>query len=725
MTQGGPFPVETPWSHHAGKRQAMAAISATLARPQARLQGNCKVPDVGCRRVGGPNGEELSRWRLVRCDANSNGACAAEWKHACNNPIQSFFAQLKEVYPMPVVSLIFPPLVWSAFDSAYPSTAVLSAFLRQHGIETTQDDLNDEFARFLVDGPLLSRLGAGKVAHLNSDSVTAAAARWAQRNRQQLLDGQGRLLPRHEDSTNYRHVMEILSRPFFTDGSVGAQWRIDQVRHPGDTYVEFYEWCAIAERLPTDVSLIGISVPMGPQLLPALLLADHLKKARPGVPIVLGGPTLSLMDAADSEKLLAFHPAVNCIVRYDGEFPLLELARQALAGTWNPRAVAGVSYLADGQARHNAPSRGPNVNKLPPPDYPAHMLSRKADPTLAVIQARGCYWGKCDYCDFVELFEGSPAFRGRHPENFVDEIELLIDHTGIRRFRFITESIPPAFARRACELFLDRHVDLSWHSFAMVDRRFDRDLLALMVEAGCDHLVVGLETMNTRVLKLVHKSADREENLRFLRDARDVGMRLTVNLIADLPSTTYEEAEASLAEIRTMSDCFENLSVFSFEPTRSSRVGRSPEKFGLIEAPASGSVGTAQYGLNHYDSVDPAMTASQRAEIHRRYRAFGAEIERRNAARQSAAVRLDTSRPVRIPVEELDIVRAKDKLICTQLRTRQKVTVSGRAAQLLTPHISGNAFMLAAQVDDGGPSDIARNLDKLRILVPAASDSQE
>src|SRR5215469_7931665 len=77
-------------------------------------------------------------------------------------------AQSRKVCSVSAVSLIFPPLVWSAFDSVYPSTAVLSAFLRQNGIATTQDDLNDEFANFLIDGPLLSKLGAGKVAHLNS-----------------------------------------------------------------------------------------------------------------------------------------------------------------------------------------------------------------------------------------------------------------------------------------------------------------------------------------------------------------------------------------------------------------------------------------------------------------------------------------------------------------------------------------------------------------------------
>jgi hypothetical protein len=622
---------------------------------------------------------------------------------------------------MSIVSLLFPPLVWSAFDSVYPSTAVLSAFLKQHGIATTQDDLNDEFARFLLDGPLLGRLGTGQIAHLNPDSVTAAAARWAQKNKLQLLDDKGRLSPLGADGADYDHVVEILARPFFTDGSAGDQWRIDQARHPADAYAEFYEWCGITERLPRDAALVGISVPMGPQLVPSLLLAAHLKKARPGVPVVFGGPTLSLMDPGDIANLLACHPAVDGIVRFDGEFPLLELARQALAGAWNPATVPGVSCLDRGRARHNPPGAGPNVNKLPPPDYPPRLLDRRADPVLAVIQARGCYWGKCDYCDFIELFDGSPPFRGRHAESFVDEIELLIGRTGIRRWRFITESIPPAFARRVCQLFLDRHLDLSWVSFAMVDRRFDRDLLALMAEAGCERLIIGLETMTTRVLKLVHKSADREENLRFLADARDAGLRLTVNLIPDLPSTTFEEALQSLAEVRAMSDCIDTVSVFPFEPTRSSNVGRNPETFGLLAAPPSGSVGIAQYTLNHYDSTDPAMTAAERAGIHRKYRSFAAEIGRRNAAKRSPGARLDTSQPVRVPVEELDLTQAGDTLVCTQLRTQQRITVSGRVARLLAPHTSGEPFMLPARTAGRKPGDAGRNLGELRLLVPAAT----
>ena len=89
---------------------------------------------------------------------------------------------------MPAVSLIFPPLVWTGFGSFYPSTAVLSAFLKQHGIGVAQEDLNDEFVDFLIADPMLRELAAGRVAHVRADSVTAAAARWAERNKRKLLD---------------------------------------------------------------------------------------------------------------------------------------------------------------------------------------------------------------------------------------------------------------------------------------------------------------------------------------------------------------------------------------------------------------------------------------------------------------------------------------------------------------------------------------------------------
>jgi hypothetical protein len=166
----------------------------------------------------------------------------------------------------------------------------------------------------------------------------------------------------------------------------------------------------------------------------------------------------------------------------------------------------------------------------------------------------------------------------------------------------------------------------------MVDRRFDRDLLRLMAASGCDLLVVGLESMVTRVLKLVHKAADRDENIRFLTDARAAGIPLHVNLIPDLPSTTREEALKGLADLESVADCMTEANVIPFEPTRSSRVGRAPSQFGLLAADAPGPSVHAQLSLNTLAATDPAMTAAERAEIFQAYRAFAAEVNVRSSA---------------------------------------------------------------------------------------------
>ncbi|WP_329314988.1 radical SAM protein [Streptomyces sp. NBC_01278] len=619
------------------------------------------------------------------------------------------------------VHLVFPPMVESNFGSLYPAPAVLAGFLAAHGVESSQEDLNESFAEYLLAPETARALGAGLVPGVSADSLCAAVARWSNEHRDQLIDPVGR--HHFGPDAPYGWAMEILAQPFSVDPDTGV------LAGEGDAdtaafYQAFYSWTGTAERIGDTTALVGISAAMGPQLLPALLLAAHVKAARPSVRVVLGGPAVSLMSSVDLDVMLRSNASVDCIVRYDGEFPLLELARQAVAGHWDPESVPGASCLTDDGVRHVPPGVGPNLNQLPRPRYSKAALARLASPTLSITQARGCYWGKCDYCDFVELYEGSAPFRGRHPDSFTDEVEWLAGEFGIRRFNFVTESIPPAFARRMSRAFLDRGLDVVWNSFAMVDRRFDRELLESMVASGCEFLVIGLETMVTRVLKLVHKSADREENIRFLQDARDVGMPLRVNLIPDLPSTTYEEALAALGDMERLADCVDSVSVFPFEATRSSNVGRAPDQFGLLPLSTSDAIGQSQYALNHLHNADPAMTPEQRSEVHRRYRDFARQIATRSTLPPSSFK--DDLHPgalLRVPIEELDVLDTGEKLVCTHMGSRERLSLPGAAARILQPHLNGKPFVAGripgARRPDGVPK-LAERLIAARVLVPAA-----
>jgi hypothetical protein len=262
----------------------------------------------------------------------------------------------------------------------------------------------------------------------------------------------------------------------------------------------------------------------------------------------------------------------------------------------------------------------------------------------------------------------------------------------VDRFTFVTESIPPAFARRMCKLILERGLKIRWTSFAMVDRRFDRSLLELMAESGCEFLVIGMETTVTRVLKLVHKSADREENLRFLKDAKAAGVKLRVNLIPDLPSTTYAEALESLEDIRALADCVTSLAVFPFEPTRSSNVGRNPGKFGLLPLAGGDDTGIFSYALNHLQSVDPAMTAEERADVHRRYDEFRYWLNGGGARRQAGlgpVHQLPQGTRLRIRTEDLDMLDVNGQLVCYNTRTLDRVAVPSRLAPLLRTYLDG------------------------------------
>ncbi len=262
----------------------------------------------------------------------------------------------------------------------------------------------------------------------------------------------------------------------------------------------------------------------------------------------------------------------------------------------------------------------------------------------------------------------------------------------------------------------------------MVDRRFDRDLLALMVRAGCKYLVIGMETMTTRVLKLVHKSADREENQRFLREAHDAGMKLNINLIPDLPTTTYSEALESLADVAEMSDCVESISIFPFEPTRSSNIGRTPDYFGLTPVAEISGDSQAQYSLNHMASSDLAMTDHQRTDVYDRFRSFARTI---NLANKTGASRADTvfsetgidiSSRVRLTIEDLDLVDSGSNVICTHIIGRERIDIPAAAAELIRPYFDGREFSgqgLSEQVGDEAAQALLTELVEARMVTLA------
>jgi hypothetical protein len=579
----------------------------------------------------------------------------------------------------PEVALIFPPLVETNFGSYYPSTAVLAGYLSSVGIGVTQLDLNEDFAVHLLRPYNLKRMATGDFGQglkLPVESMPAVSARLLGRNREMLFDAQGRHRFR-EDSSEAAYLLNMLVKPFRLDMPLGGMLGQDFYSNPvAGVFKDFYAGCGGIQALPESVHTVGIAVPVGPQLGPALILACYLKKINPGLTIILGGPTISLMPQAAIEGILAGTPAIGAMVVSDGEFPLEALVEQKRAGEWEPEKIAGVSAVVDGTIIHRPPVAGPALDSLPFAEYDSELLSRLAKPEIGLVQARGCYWGKCAYCDYIQIYRGNPAFRTRKADNFIDEMEYQLARHAVSRFSVITEAIPPAFAEKISRIILERKLKVTWQSFAIADRHFTPERLNLMARAGCEFLAVGLETMNSRVLSLMRKASTGEENAEFLRVAKKAGLKIKINLIPDLPTTTLSEALASLAQVKELQRCISYISYFPFEVTLSSNVGREPEKFGLHGVDSTAKTGQAQFSINHLEVVDAAMSEDEKKMVLAAYQDFAASFNTGAVATGAETlgereVSLENDRFL-LADENLDLIETNTGMQCYNWATRTR-----------------------------------------------------
>ncbi|MBN1369089.1 MAG: radical SAM protein [Dehalococcoidaceae bacterium] len=603
----------------------------------------------------------------------------------------------------PEIALIFPPLVETNFGCYYPSTAVLAGYLDSMGIGSCQYDLNEEFAVYLMQTERLESMGRGEFGTDWSqpvESIAAVSARLLSRFGSQLFDAGGRHLFREENSPP-AYLLNLLVKPLRLDLTV-AEMAPELLLAKPQTGVllDFLEGIKFAENLPASVKTAGISIPVGPQLAPALVLAGYLKQKKQDITIILGGSSISLLSVEDIEKLLLGYRSVDAMIASDGEFPLEKLLCQIKSGRWQPWEIAGVSCLKDDRLIQIPPAAGPELSRMAWSVYDPALIGRLAMPEIGITQARGCYWGKCVYCDYIEIYRGNPRFRIRSPRDFVAEMEFQMEKHGVDSFSVITEAMPPAFAEKISRLIISKNMKLRWHSFAMVDRRFTRELLQLMTAAGCEFLVIGVETMTDRVLKLMNKMAGRQDNIDFLMRAKQAGMNIKINVIPDLPTTTFSESIESLKTCEQLADCYDFVSCFPFEVTLSSRVGREPERFGLRRTNQAEISGQAQFAVNHLGVEDPAMTRREKDNIKAEYQAFAARINSRIdpvEAGQASSPRQDACPEevkFRLAEQNLDLVETAKGVQCYNWITRMRFQIPDEWSPLVRKMRSRRCFSL-------------------------------
>jgi hypothetical protein len=145
-----------------------------------------------------------------------------------------------------------------------------------------------------------------------------------------------------------------------------------------------------------------------------------------------------------------------------------------------------------------------------------------------------------------------------------------------------------------------------------------------------------------------------------------------------------------------------------------------------VSAQGAGAGGQAQFALNHLDSNDPAMTDEQRRDIHRRFKELTVRVNTRpfEGSGSDLLTELpDEHERVRVAVKDLDLLPAPDgRLICTNVRTHERLTLPAAAVRLLGFRLEGDAFSiasLAAEIGVERAAALADQLIRARMLTTA------
>ncbi len=277
------------------------------------------------------------------------------------------------------------------------------------------------------------------------------------------------------------------------------------------------------------------------------------KSFLPGCVVGVGGPHPS----AAPESVVA-DPNIDAAALGEGEETFVELVDKISAGE-EIAGTAGTVVNANGEL-----IRGPDrphiqdLDDLPFPAWDLVDLSRyftdvmlnQNDITFrrevsTVFTSRACPFG-CIFCH--NMF--GKRFRGRSPENVLDELALLHEEHGIREVHVIDDCFN-CEKKRAEEIMqgvLNRNLDLKF-AFPNGIRgdRLSDSLLSLMKEAGVYKINFGIESGSTRIQKLIKKGL----NLDSLRDgverAAGAGIFTHGFFMLGFPGETREEMEQTIS----------------------------------------------------------------------------------------------------------------------------------------------------------------------------------
>jgi anaerobic magnesium-protoporphyrin IX monomethyl ester cyclase len=296
-------------------------------------------------------------------------------------------------------------------------------------------------------------------------------------------------------------------------------------------------------------------------------VALRLKKIIPHTLMVVGGPHSTVAPARTLEEFSAFDLAIIG----EGEETFKQIVKELEMEIGNKiidktegiaaipadklSLVQGIAWRSGNTVRINQQRAFiQDLDSLPFPDY-SH-LARKID-TYPIFSSRGCP-NNCVFCCRIM----GKRIRVRTPKNVVDEIKYALTKFRPTLFDFADETFtfPKARSMAICDLILKEGINkkIKWTAQSRVTL-VDQELFNKMKEAGCINVDFGVESGNSKMLKIIKKGITLDDANSAVLAAKRAGLKTGSYFIIGHPFETVETIRETInfaAKLNTDSVAF-------------------------------------------------------------------------------------------------------------------------------------------------------------------------
>lgn len=309
--------------------------------------------------------------------------------------------------------------------------------------------------------------------------------------------------------------------------------------------------------------LVGISNEFTVQIDSAVEVAEIVKRIGPNIVTVVGGNHAS----AFPKSILELTNSIDIACIGEGEHRLLEIIC-CLNVNRGLESVKGVAFRKGGTVIVNEQVSYLTQIELDALPFPAYhlvdmeryfRLQKKgylvrghyeypgSYRAVSMITSRGCPYN-CTFCS-IHLHMGK-RFRAHSVNNVLKHIELLTSQYSVRHISFEDDNLTLDRARFSSLLdgLLTKQFGITWDTPNGV--RADllpKELITKSKEAGCTHLVVGVESgIQANLDRIVKKKLDLQQVECTARACKELGLDLWAFFIIGFPQETIKDMHTTL-----------------------------------------------------------------------------------------------------------------------------------------------------------------------------------